>query len=171
MNRFSRQGYPILFASFLGSVWLVALLCAGCKTPPCSEQNFAKPFDAPRVAQLSHDCHKVAWEARFCARENLRHLSYRPTILDWEAVYYIDRLLRQAHWIAYDVEKHPATPRCSSKASYDIVAFDARMLKARYSPTSFTPYTDARIEKLIELTDEISSYYQIKPPQEVPSQK
>jgi hypothetical protein len=79
--------------------------------------------------------------------------------------------LRQAPWIAHDIEKNPNTPRCSSKSSYDIVAFDAVMLKARYSPTSFTRHTDGLIERLIQLTDQIASYYELKTPERPPSQK
>jgi hypothetical protein len=187
MNQLGRKGFSIPMAWFLSSVLLASLFCAGCKTPPCSEQSFAKPFDAQRVAQLSHDTYKVAWEARHCARQDLRTVSRNSvllgsdarhgglageaTVLDWEGVRYIERLIRQAHWIAYDVERNPASPRCSSKASYDIVAFDARMLKARYRPNLYATYTDALIQKLIELTDEISSYYQLKTPEELPSQK
>jgi hypothetical protein len=173
--------------SFLSFSLLAGLLCAGCKTPPCSEQSFAKPFDAARVAQLSHDTYKVAWEARHCARQDLRTISRNPvlldsaprgaglagpaSVLDWEVVRYIDRLIRQAHWIAYDIERNPASPRCSSKASYDIVAFDATMLKARYRPNVYATYTNTLIQKLIEMTDEISSYYQLKKPEGVQPQK
>jgi hypothetical protein len=149
---------------------LAGFLCIGCKTS-CSEQDFAKPFDAQRVAELSHNSYRVAWQARFRAREDLRHLSYHPTKLDWEAVRYLDRLFRQAPWIANDIEKNPANPRCTSKKSYDIVVHDAVMLKARYSPASYTRNTGALIEKLIQLIDEISPYYELKPSQESPSRK
>jgi hypothetical protein len=171
MNQLGRKGSSALFALFVGSLSLAILLCAGCKTAPCSEQNFSRPFDAQRVAQLGHDSYKLAREARFCAWQDLGHLSYRPTGLDWEAVYYMNRLMRQAPWIAHDVEKNPATPRCLSKVSYDIVAFDARMLKARYNPDSYTPCTDRLIEKLLQTTDEISSYYELKAPEGQSPQK
>jgi hypothetical protein len=36
------------------------------------------------------------------------------------------------------------------------------MLKARYNAGSFEPYTARLIEKLTEMTDEISSYYRLK---------
>jgi hypothetical protein len=171
MNRFGHQGRSLSLSCLWCSVLLVGFLSAGCRTPSCSEQNFAKPFDARQVAELSHNSYKVAWEASFCAREDLKHLSYRPTVLDWEAVNYVNRLLRQAPWIAHDIETNPNTPRCSSKSSYDMVAFDAVMLKARYSPTSFTRHTDGLIERLIQLTDQISSYYELKTPEGLPSQK
>jgi hypothetical protein len=180
MDRPSENSAHACFSSVSCFVLLVSLLAAGCKTPPCSEENFAKPFDAQRVAQLSHDSYKVAWEARSRARQDLRTISQNPvvldadprrglagppSVLDWEAVSYLNRLIRQAPWIAHDVEKNPATPRCSSRASFDIVAFDAMMLKARYSRGSYTPYTGRLIEKLLQLTDEISSYYELKTPQ------
>jgi hypothetical protein len=171
MNRLGHQRYFLSLSCFLSSVLLAAFLCAGCKTSSCSEQNFAKLFDAQRVAELSHDSYRVAWQARFRAREDLRHLSYHPTKLDWEAVRYLDRLFRQAPWIANNIEKNPADPRCTSKKSYDIVAQDAVMLKARYSPASYTRSTDALIEKLIQLIDEISPYYELKQPQESASPK
>lgn len=187
MNQLGHKGFFTSFASLLAFVLLAGLLCAGCKTPPCSEENFARPFDAQRVAQLSHDSYKVAWEARFCARLDLRNISHnsvvldvnarrgglagRATVLDWEAVHYLNQLTQKAPWIAHDVEKNPVTPRCSSKVSYDIVAFDAKMLKARYSPDSYTPYTDGLIEKLLQLTDEISSYYELKTPEGIQPQK
>src|SRR5437879_5831485 len=147
MNRLDRHGYFLSLGCFISFVLLIGSLCAGCKTPPCSEQNFVRAFDPQRVAQLSHDSYKAAWDARFRAREDLRWGAHHPTILDWEAVYYLYRLLDQASWIAHDIEKNPTTPRCSSKISYDMVAFDVVMLKARYSPTSFLPHTDALIER------------------------
>jgi hypothetical protein len=161
----NRLGHPFLSLScFLGFAVLAGFLCTGCKTSSCWEQNFARPFDAQRVAELSHNSYTVAWEARFRARQDLRHLSYHPTALDWEAVYYINRLFRQAPWIANDIEKNPATPRCSSKSSYDIVAHDAVMLRARYRSASYTRHTDALIEKLIQLVEEISPYYELNAP-------
>jgi len=171
MNPMDYQRYLSL-SCFLISVVLAGLSCTGCYTSPCSEGSFVRPFDAPHVAQLSHDSFKVAWQARFCAREELRILHSRnPTVLDWEAVYYMYRLSDQAPWIAYDIEKNPGTPRCSSKTSYDIVAFDATMLKARYHPAKFTRPTNVLIERLIQLTDEISTYYKLKTPEELPSEK
>lgn len=171
MNRMDYQRYVSL-SCFLSSVLLAGLMCTGCYTSPCSEGSFVRPFDAQRVAQLSHDSYKVAWQARFCAREELRILHSRhPTVLDWEAVYYMYRLSDQAPWIAYDIETNPGTPRCSSKTSYDIVAFDATMLKARYHPDKFTRPTNVLIEQLIQLTDEISTYYEVKTPEELPSEK
>jgi hypothetical protein len=153
-------------------VVLAGLLCTGCYTSRCSEGSFVRPFDAQRVAQLSHNAYKVAWEARFWAREELIHLPSRnPTVLDFEALHYINDLLNQTPWIAHDIEKNPGIPRCSSKTSYDLVTFDAIMLKARYHPDKFTPPTNVLIERLIQLTDEISTYYELKTPVELPPEK
>jgi len=159
----SRARY-ISFASYFTCGFIICVLIAGCKTPSCSEQNFARGFDAKRVAELARDSYKVAWAAQYWARYDLRFGVYHPTALDREAVYYLNHISRKVHWIANDVEKNPATPRCSSKASYDIVAFDAKMLRARYRPDSFRPKTGAQIEQLLQMTDEISSYYELKSP-------
>jgi hypothetical protein len=45
------------------------------------------------------------------------------------------------------------------------------MLKARYRPNVYATYTNTLIQKLIEMTDEISSYYQLKKPEGVQPQK
>ena len=142
---------------------MLALLVAGCRTP-CYEENFSIPFEAAKVSQLSHESFKVAWNAEYWARMNLYYAPFHPTRLDGEAVFYMRRLREQVSWIARDIEKHPATARCSSKKSYDIVAFDATMLKRRYHPASFTPSTDSNIEKLLSLLDQISLYYELKKP-------
>lgn len=164
MNRHKSKGHSRFSPSLFTCGLIACLLAAGCKTPHCSEQDFARPFDPQRVAQLAHDSYKVAWGARFWARYDLTNTVYHPTGLDWEAVRYINRLSQKLPWVAHDVEKNPTSPRCSSKASYDLVAFDAKMLKARYRPASFRPETDAKIERLLTMMDEISFYYQLKSP-------
>jgi len=138
-------------------------LCAGCKTP-CHEENFSIPFDASKVAQLSHESYKAAWDAEYWALYDLRTAAFHPLRLDRQTLVFLRRLRWQVAWIARDVEKHPASPRCSSKSAYDIVAFDEKMLKLRYQPASFTPSTDLKIEKLLNLLDEIAPYYEMKKP-------
>ena len=142
---------------------MLAVLVAGCKTP-CYEERFTIPFDAAKVAQLSHESYKLAWNVEYWARMNLYYAPFHPRRLELEAVLYIRRLREQVPWIAFDIEKYPATARCSSKKSYDIVAFNAMMLKRRYQPASFRPSTDANIEKLLSLIDQISPYYELKKP-------
>jgi len=139
---------------------LIAVFLLGCRTPNCSEENFLKPFDAPKVGQLSHDAYQVAWDATFRARFDLRVASFQPTQLDRETVRYLYEISQKVPWIARTIEKNPATPRCSSKASYDIVAYDALLLKTRYSPRSFKPETAGQIDRLLQMIDEISEYYQ-----------
>jgi len=143
----------------LGSVLITAVLLAGCKTPPHSEESFAAPFDAEKVTRLSHEAYTVAWSARHDAARDLRVAPFHPTRLDWEAVRYVDKLSEQVPWIAHKIEKNPGSPRASSQQAYDIVAFDANMLRSRYQPSSFRPSTCAQIEHLLSLIDEIASYY------------
>ena len=143
----------------LGSVLITAVLLAGCKTPSHSEESFVAPFDAEKVARLSHQAYRVAWSARHDAARNLRFAPFQPSPLDWEAVGYIYELSEQVPWLARKIEKNPASPRAASMQTYEIVAFDAIMLRARYQPTSFTASTCAQIEHLLSLIDEIAPYY------------
>ena len=156
-----RAGWSVAGCLKWNCILMLAGLVAGCKTP-CYEESFSIPFDAAKVAQLSHESYKVAWNVEYWARMNLYYAPFHPKRLDWEAVLYMRRLREQVPWIALDIEKNPATARCSSKKSYDIVAFDAKMLKRRYQPASFRPSTDANIEKLLSLLDQISAYYEPK---------
>ena len=145
------------------SILVLAVLVAGCKTP-CYEEGFSIPFDAPKIVRLSHESYKAAWDAEYWALYDLRTAAFHPLRLDRQTLVFLRRLRWQVAWIARDVEKHPASPRCSSKSAYDIVAFDEKMLKLRYQPASFTPSTDLKIEKLLNLLDEIAPYYEMKKP-------
>src|SRR5437899_12579466 len=73
--------------------FLLSFALSGCKTA-CVETSFARPFDTARVAELSHDSAKLAWNARFSASTDLRVTAVHPTGLDWEVV-------RRLQWI-YD---------------------------------------------------------------------
>jgi len=137
---------------------IAAVFAAGCATP-CREESFAVPFDAQRVVQLSHEAYLTAYDAEFTARHDLRTAAFHPNRLERQVVIYLDRLRVRVPWIAVDIEKHTATPRCSSKATYDIVSEDLTLLKSRYRPESFRRPTVTKIEKLIKLLEEISSYY------------
>jgi len=140
---------------------IAAVFAAGCATP-CHEESFALSFDAQRVVQLSHEAYRAAYDAEFTARDDLRTAAFRPNRLEREVFIFLHRLRISVPWIADDVEKYPGNPRCSSKGSYDIVSENLRMLKARYRPESFRPVTVGKIENLIRLLDEISSYYAVK---------
>jgi hypothetical protein len=115
---------------------MAGAVVVGCRTP-VQEESFSKPFDAQRVAQLSHEAFKVAYDARFWAGHDLRFAAFRPTAVDYEAVSYLSELTRKVPWIAHEVEKNPASPRVSSKAAYDVVAYKAMMLRQRYQPYFF----------------------------------
>jgi hypothetical protein len=141
----------------------VGALSSGCRTP-CPEENFAGSFDAPRVTQLCHEAYQVAREASFWAWRDLEFGSYQPTLSDWEVVLYLDRLTWQIPWVARTAERKMATPRGASKPSYDVVAYDAMMLRRRYRPASFQRSTSARIDRLLGLIDEVSAYYQLRNP-------
>jgi len=136
----------------------------GCRTASSEKEaeQTQRPFDAEKVARLSHEAYKVAWDARFWARRDLGIAPFHPTALDKETVYYLSQISRHVPWVARDIEKHPATPRASSKRSLDFVRYDVMMLKKRYQPTSFQNSTDLKIEKLLGLLDEITSYYDPK---------
>src|SRR5258706_14867 len=86
--------------------WILLLpgLVPGCKTP-CYEGSFSIPFDAAKVAQLSHESYKLAWNVEYWARMNLYYAPFRPTRLDGDAVFYVRRLKEQVSWIARDIEK------------------------------------------------------------------
>jgi hypothetical protein len=140
------------------------ILAAGCRTIPYSEESFRKPFDAQRVAALARESYSVSWHTVRWAREDLWFAGFQPTILDWEVLFYLDRLSKRVSWIARDIEQNPASPRCASKDSYDIIAFDTTMLKRRYQPSSFRPYTNGQVQDLLRMLDEIASYYEVKAP-------
>ena len=137
---------------------------AGCRTAYSEQhtEHTLRPFVGEQVAGLSHEAYKVAWDAHFWARRDLRIAPFHPTALDRETVYYLDQISRHVPWVARDIEKHPASPHASSKRSFDFVRYDAMMLKKRYQPTSFQSATDLKIEKLLSLLDEISFYYDPK---------
>ena len=137
---------------------MAGVLLAGCRTP-VQEESFSNSFDAQRVAQLSHEAFKVAYDATFWARHDLRFAPFHPTALDYEAVGYLHEITRQVPWIAHKVEKNPANPRVASKLSYDLLAYDAMMLRRWYQPTSFMPSTNAKVAHLQSLLDEIASFY------------
>ena len=147
---------------FLCALLITGALVAGCGTTGRQQpaENTLRPFDAEKVAKLSHEAYNVAWDAQFWARRDLRFAAFEPTALDRETVEYLDRITRQVPWVAREIEKHPATPRLSSKRSYSFVRFDAMMLKTRYQPASFKSSTDIKIEKLLRILDEIESYYE-----------
>jgi hypothetical protein len=136
---------------------MAAAALVGCRTP-IQEENFSNTFDAPKVTQLSHEAYQVAWDALFWARHDLR-FAVRPTIVDYEAVAYLNEICRRVGWIARKVEKNPTNARVSSKRGYDNVAYDTMMLRLRYQPASFMPSTDAKIEHLLTLMDQIAMYY------------
>ncbi|HTL18583.1 MAG TPA: hypothetical protein VL793_15205 [Patescibacteria group bacterium] len=136
---------------------MVTAVLEGCRTP-VREDSFSKPFNAPRVAQLSHEAYKIAWDAKFWARHDLR-FAVRPTIVDYEALAYLSRISLRVGWIARKVEKNPASPRVSSKNSYDYVAYDTMMFRLRYQPESFMPSTGAKIQHLLTVLDELAPYY------------
>ena len=126
-------------------------------------ENAPRPFDARKVAKLSHEAYKIAWNARFWAHQDLIwYMSYNPTALDWEAVYYLAEISRKVSWVARKIEKHPATARSSSKRASDFARYDTILLKKVYYPASFRRSTDLKIDKLLGLLDEISSYYDEK---------
>ena len=145
----------------LACVLMPGALLVGCATP-CREESFSTAFDAEKVASLSHEAYKVSWQARFWAEQNLRYAAFRPTTLDWDVVKYLDDISWNVPWIARKIEQNPATPRVASKFTYDIVAYDAMILRLRYQPTSFQPSTCAQIERLLRLVDEMAPYYSQK---------
>jgi hypothetical protein len=142
----------------LGCALLAGALLAGCRTPVL-EESYSIPFDAQKVAQLSHQASKVAWDAAIWARHDLRFAAFRPTVLDYEVVGYLYQITQRVPWVALKVEKNPASPRVASKSAHDIVAYDAMMLRLRYQPTSFRTTTDAKIESVLSLMDQIAPYY------------
>jgi hypothetical protein len=135
-------------------------LVAGCRTASREQQaaSTQRPFEAEAVAKLSHEAHKVAWDARFWAAWDLRFAAFTPTANDWETVEYLDQIILHVPWVARTIEKNPATPRVSSKRSNEYVQHDAMILKRRYQPMSFRR-SSAKIEKLIRMLDDIASYY------------
>jgi hypothetical protein len=100
------------------------------------------------MASLSHEAYNVAWHATFWAEQNLRYAAFKPSVLDWDVVIYLDDISWNVPWIARKIEQNPATPRVASKFTYDMVAYDAMILRLRYQPTSFRQSTCAQIEPL-----------------------
>jgi hypothetical protein len=161
---FSRAGinWPSgLRLQLLGWTLVAGSFLAGCRTP-VQEENFSNAFDAQKVAQLSHEAYKVAFDVSFWARHDLRFAPFHPTVTDYEVVEYLNDITRQVPWIARKVERNPESPRISSKYSYDVVAYDVMMLRRRYEPKSFRPSTDAKIEYLLSLVDGIAPFYEQK---------
>ena len=153
---------PCRQLQFLGCSLMAGALLTGCQTP-VDEESFSNSFDAQKVAQLSHEAYKVAFDATFWAHHDLKIAAFQPTGLDYEVVYYLDDITQRVPWIGRTAEKHPTTARVSSKASYDMVAYDGMMLQHRYQRSSFRPSTDAKIERLLRLLDEIGALYTQKP--------
>src|SRR5690348_16964429 len=75
----------------LGCAMMTGALLAGCRTT-VQEESFSKPFDTQRVAELSHEAYKVAFDATFWARHDLRVSSFKPTPQDHEAVSYLNEI-------------------------------------------------------------------------------
>jgi hypothetical protein len=149
---------------FLLSLLLAAALLGGCSTV-CQErpEDYARAFDEEKVARLSHEAYQVAWHATFWARRDLRFAAFRPTGDDREAVFFLRRIYQQAPWVARDIEKHPATPRCSSQRSYDSLRFNAAMFRHYYRPASFQGPTNSMLKNLIRILDDINAYYEPSP--------
>ena len=176
--------------SFFGSfLFALGISLTGCRTP-CSEERFARPFDANKVAQLSHDAFKVAYHVKFLAQQDLTQsadhpqhfattriprpnfgLNSRPrgvsdsgldSQLDWEVLNCLELLSWRVAWIPRDIQKNPATTRCSSKKSFENAATYAKLIKADFRPTSFQPATAGQIEDLLQMFDQISSFYEVK---------
>ena len=158
-----KGGFARLCLSF-HRLLIAGAVVAGCRTASSEQQteHSLRPFDAEKVARLSHESYKVAWDAQFWARRDLGIAPFHPTALDRETVYYLGQISRHVPWVARDIEKHRATPHASSRRSFDFVRYDVMMLKKRYQPTSFQNSTDLKIEKLLGLLDEITSYYDTK---------
>jgi len=156
MSRFTRLGLSLCTLLIAGAIG------AGCRTavPAQPAENTSYPFDAEKVAELAHEAYKVAWDANVWARRDLRYAAFRPTALDWETVYYLGQISRKAPWVARKIEQHPTTPRVSSQRAYELVRYDAMMLKRRYEPRSFHSSTDVKIERLLGILDEIDSCYE-----------
>jgi hypothetical protein len=114
---------------------------AGCRTTPVREESFSRPFDAQKVARLSREAYKVAWHATYWANHDLCFAPFEPTVPEWETVRYLNSITWRVSWIARNIEKHPATPRVSSKYIHDVVAYDTILLRMRYQRTSFKPST------------------------------
>src|SRR3974390_3546593 len=76
---------------FLLPLLMAAALLGGCATV-CQEQpeDYARTFDAEKVARLSHEAYKVAWHATFWAQRDLVWVAaFQPTWDDWETVYFL----------------------------------------------------------------------------------
>jgi hypothetical protein len=159
----SHGGYPTGLRHLLGVAIVAGVLSVGCRTVR-PEEDFAKPFDPAKVAQLGHEARQAARDATFWAWRDLHFGAYPFTALDWEVVVYLERLSWKVPWVARAVERHAATPRRSSQSAYNVAAFEAKMLRARYQPAPFQPSTRAQIESVLRLMDELSSYYQLTKP-------
>ncbi len=144
-------------------VWLAVVLASGCRTS-YPEASFAGPFDAVRVSRICQEAFQVGREATFGARCDLQFGAYHPTRPDWEVVRYLERLTWRIPWVARAANRDPAAPRSASKAAYDMVAYDAMMLRDRYRPASFQPSSNAKIERLLGLINELSAFYEVRKP-------
>jgi hypothetical protein len=141
----------------------VGALLSSCSTPR-PEADFEGSFDAAKVTQLCHEAYHLARNATFSAQCDLEFRSYDATRLDWEAVRYLHRVTKQVPWIARAAERNAAAPRDSSVRAYALLAHDAQMLRERYRPASFASSTQAQIERLLGLLDEIASSYRRREP-------
>lgn len=152
------------FRHFVLSLSLAGTL-SGCKTP-CSEEQFAGPFAAEKVARLAHESFKIAWQTKNAAQTDLRFSPidrrYFTNRLDWQVVRRLDRISTHVPWIARDIEKNPSKPRCASKFAYEIVASDTAVLRASYRSASFRGPTNVQIDELLHKLAEISSYYELR---------
>jgi hypothetical protein len=143
----------------LGVALLAAMLLSGCHTPR-PEASFEGAFDVAKMNQLCDEAYHLARDTTFYAECDLNFRAYDPTWMDWAAVWYLHRLTEQVPWIARKARKKPAAPREASFRAYELVAHDTRMLRERYLPGSFAPTTNAHIERLLGLLDEIASCYE-----------
>jgi hypothetical protein len=145
---------------------LLAAVLAGCQTPAQREaaEHFARPEDAQKVAQLSHEAYRFAWDASYWANSDLRYASFKPSVLDWETVDFLNRICHQVPWVARKIEEHPEAPRSASRRAFLNLQLEARVLKQRYHPASFRDTTVRMIDQLILRLDEIASYYEAPEP-------
>jgi hypothetical protein len=151
-------------SGFLSSLLLAGVIAWGNKRADAQEkaENTAPPFDAQKVVKLSNEAFKVGWDARFWAVHDLRFAAFRPRAEDFEAIDYLSRTIRDVPSVAREIKKHPTTARSSSMRSIDFVRYDMMMLKLRYQPSSYRKSTNAKMQKLLGIVDEILSYYDQK---------
>lgn len=151
-------------SDFLISLLLAGVIAWGDARADAQEkaENTARPFDAQKVVKLSDEAFKVGWDARFWAVHDLRFAAFRPRAEDFETIDYLSRTIRDVPSVARQIKKHPATARSSSTRSSDFVRYDIMMFKLRYQPSSFRKPTNAKMQKLLSIVDEILSYYDEK---------